>query len=78
MDITPAIQWREHAAKPLSRLPAVEELTGLSRATIWRLIRAKKFPAPQKISTRCVAWRGSELDAWIRGEWQPEAEREAA
>jgi prophage regulatory protein len=55
----------------LLRLPAVVASTGLSRATIWRQIAAKKFPAPQKISSRCVAWRHSVLQQWIRGEWIP-------
>lgn len=64
----------------LLRLPTVLERTGLGRATIWRRIKAGQFPPPQRISVRCVAWRKSILEAWMRGEWQPTngEQREAA
>jgi prophage regulatory protein len=48
----------------LVRLPAVMQMTGLARSTIYRLIAAKKFPLPVKLSERSVAWRCDELGQW--------------
>jgi len=42
----------------------VETLSGLSRATIYRLIKAGKFPRPLSIGTGAVRWRQSEVIAW--------------
>jgi prophage regulatory protein len=42
----------------------VEKLCGLSRATIYRLIKSEKFPCPLSISTGSVRWRQSEVVAW--------------
>ena len=53
------------------RLPAVCEVTGLSKATIYRLLARGEFPARVKLSPRCVGWRVAEVDAWL-------AAREAA
>ena len=35
----------------------VIELTGLSRTTIWRRVRAGTFPAPKKLGANSVGWR---------------------
>jgi prophage regulatory protein len=40
-------------------------IIGRSRAQVWRDIRAAKFPAPIELGPNSVAWRQSELDAWI-------------
>jgi prophage regulatory protein len=37
--------------------------TGLSRSTIWRLVRKGDLPSPIKIG-RSVRWRESDLDKW--------------
>ena len=42
----------------------VEKLSGLSRATIYRLIKSGKFPRPLSIGTGAVRWRQSEVLAW--------------
>jgi prophage regulatory protein len=49
----------------LLRLPAVIELTGLGRDTIYRYIREGRFPAQRRISDRASAWREDEIRAWI-------------
>lgn len=49
----------------LLRLPAVCALTGLSRATVYRLSRLGAFPHPVRIGLRAVAWPSDVLDAWI-------------
>lgn len=49
----------------LLRLPAVRERVQLSRSSIYERAAAGDFPAPIKIGPRAVAWRASEIDAWI-------------
>ncbi|RYG86451.1 MAG: AlpA family phage regulatory protein [Alphaproteobacteria bacterium] len=48
------------------RLPAVLDLTGLSRATLYRRIQTGHFPKQIAISIRCAGWRQSEVDDWLR------------
>ena len=43
----------------------VSRMTSLSPVTIWRQIRAGKFPAGIKISDNRVAWRESDLTNWL-------------
>lgn len=47
------------------RLPKVIERTGLSRASIYRMIQASKFPAPIKFSERVSVWDSEAIDAWF-------------
>ena len=47
------------------RLPQVLERVALSRSTVWRLIKANRFPRPRKIGVRAVGWIESEIDDWI-------------
>jgi prophage regulatory protein len=42
----------------------VEKLSGLSRATIYRLISKNQFPRPLSIGTGSVRWRQSDVIAW--------------
>jgi prophage regulatory protein len=42
----------------------VERLSGLSRATIYRLIKSGKFPRPLSIGTGSIRWRQSDVIAW--------------
>ena len=48
----------------LLRLPAVVRQTGLSRSTIYRLMAARHFPLPVKLTSRAVGWRRSDVDRW--------------
>jgi prophage regulatory protein len=43
----------------------VEDLTSLSRVTIWRKVREGSFPRPLRIGQNRVAWRSEDLIAWI-------------
>lgn len=36
-----------------------------SKATLWRMVNAGKFPAPVKLSERITAWRVEDVHAWI-------------
>lgn len=50
----------------LLRLPQVEDATGLKKSTIYAFLRNKSFPTPVRIASgRAVAWRESEVQAWI-------------
>ena len=48
----------------LLRRKTVEEMCGLSRATIYRLMKIGKFPRPLSIGTGSVRWRQSDVIAW--------------
>ena len=47
------------------RSPAVQELSGLSETTIWRLEKDGQFPRRRRISGNIVAWRSDEIEAWM-------------
>ena len=49
------------------RLAQVKARTGLSRTTIYELIKAGEFPGPIGISARSVGWVESEIDSWLSG-----------
>jgi prophage regulatory protein len=46
------------------RLPSVLKLTGLSRTTLYEMIRQGTFPKPILIGRRSVAWSGLEITQW--------------
>ncbi|WP_440995662.1 helix-turn-helix transcriptional regulator [Arhodomonas sp. SL1] len=43
----------------------VEQITGLSRSSLYALIATGRFPPPYRLSARAVAWRLSEVTEWI-------------
>ena len=43
----------------------VEEMTGLSRPTIYRWMPLGKFPKPIKLGAKKVVWKQAEIQAWI-------------
>jgi prophage regulatory protein len=51
--------------KSILRLPAIKERSGLSRSSIYQLIKAGQFPAPVALGKRAVGWDSTEIDAWI-------------
>lgn len=55
----------------LMRRQKVEELIGLSRASIYRLIDKGEFPRPVRVSPKAVRWKESDVTAWIQS--RPEA-----
>lgn len=53
---------------PRDRFISVDEvcsMVGLSRSTIWRLIKSEEFPTGRLISPRSRRWRESEVMAWM-------------
>lgn len=47
------------------RLREVSLLTGLSKATIYRLLNSEGFPRPIRIGVRAVGWRAKEIEEWV-------------
>ena len=53
--------------RPLDRFmrePEIEERSGLSRTTRWRMVRRGEFPRPRKISPNASGTLESEYRAW--------------
>ncbi len=49
----------------LMRREEVIMLCGFSRSTMYNLIGQGQFPGPVRIGARSVAWRKSEVVAWL-------------
>lgn len=49
----------------LLRLSSVKAACGLSRSELYRRIRSGDFPRPVALGSRAVAWRQSDVVAWI-------------
>ena len=47
------------------RLPDVKIRTGLSRSTIYALVKNERFPKYISLGARSVGWLESEIEAWI-------------
>ena len=65
MDETDRRIGRVADGRRLLRMPEVLERTGVSKATIYRLIRAGKFPKPVDLGVRAVGWDAHSIDEWI-------------
>ena len=46
------------------RLPAVLQVTGLARSTVYRMMAERTFPAPVKLAKRAVGWRHDDVQQW--------------
>jgi prophage regulatory protein len=56
----------DQPAERILRLNSVLERTGLSRATLHRKVKAGTFPRQVRIATRCMGWRESAVNEWLR------------
>ena len=54
------------APSSILRIKAVMQRTGLTRPTLYRKIAEGTFPRQIRISTNCIGWRESAVDAWLR------------
>ncbi|MBS9404816.1 AlpA family transcriptional regulator [Halomonas sp. TRM85114] len=52
-------------SKRLIKKEIVLDKTSLSKSSLYRLIKAGKFPPPVPLTGRAVAWLESEIDEWI-------------
>lgn len=55
----------KHQFDSLHRRKVVETVTGLSRSSIYAKIAEGTFPRPVQIGARAVAWRASDIRAWM-------------
>ena len=51
--------------KQILRLPAVIDLVGLSRSSIYLAISNETFPRPIKLGTRARGWLRAEIEEWL-------------
>ena len=56
---------RRLVAEKHLRRPAVEELTGLSRSSIYDLMAKNAFPRPVRLTGKAVAWPESAIAEWL-------------
>jgi prophage regulatory protein len=49
------------------RINDVIASTGLSRATIYRLVASKDFPRQHQLTRRSIGWWESDVEAWLKG-----------
>jgi len=47
------------------RLPAVKELTGLSRSSIYLRISKNEFPSQISLGDRAVGWIETDIERWL-------------
>lgn len=51
--------------KKVLRLKTVKEYTGLSRSSIYAMIKSCEFPASISLGSRSVGWLESDIQQWI-------------
>lgn len=49
------------------RISEVQQVTGLSRSSLYKLIQERHFPRQVPLGSRSVGWFESEVQAWITG-----------
>lgn len=47
------------------RRTEIENLTGLSRSTIYALMAQGEFPRPVRMTAKAVAWPESKITEWL-------------
>jgi prophage regulatory protein len=52
---------------PIIRCKQLKEVTGLSKATVYRLIQRGEFPRPLQLSQGAVGWPASAIREWRAG-----------
>ena len=50
---------------------ALAERYQVSRATIWRWARSKRFPGPINLSEGCTRWRLADIEQWETEQLRP-------
>lgn len=53
-------------AEKLIYWPEVARIVPLSRVSVWKLRQSGEFPRPVRVTTNRIAWRLSEVLAWVR------------
>lgn len=60
------MQGKAAMAQKYLRRRAVEELTGLSRSTIYDLMSKGQFPRPVKLTRKAVGWPSDVVEGWMK------------
>lgn len=62
----------------IERLPTVLNRLGVSRSTLYKLIKQGQFKAPVKLGPRSVGWLSTDTDDFIAFRVQASRQQEAA
>ena len=54
--------------KRFYRRSTLEEMLGISRSTIHRLMEDGDFPRPIRLGRRAVGWKSEDIDDWLLGQ----------
>ena len=54
-----------HILPIVVRMPDVVTMTGMSRPTVYRMIKDGMFPASIKLSPGAVGWLRTEIEQWV-------------
>lgn len=68
----------EKYMKKILRLKAVQDSTGLSRSTIYLMMRAGVFPKSISLGLRSVGWLEADIQSWIDSRVSSSQSQEAA
>ena len=61
----------------LLRRREVEEITGMGRSSIYRLMKDREFPRQVRVGPAAFRWRAGDITAWVesrpvaKGEFDP-------
>lgn len=55
------------AAPAILRLPDVLRTVGMSRQSVYRMIKAGTFPRQVPLMAHAVGWLRVEIEAWVEG-----------
>ena len=55
----------DNAPERIIRAKEVQEMTGLSRTTLWRMENKGEIPRRVSLGANSVGWRFSEIQSWI-------------
>ena len=71
---------QQSQTEQIIRLGRVVEITGLSTASVYRLMAAHKFPQRVRLTEHTVGWRVEQVMAWInqRTQLEPPKQPQAA
>ena len=47
------------------RRPEVERVTGISRSTLYEMIKSGEFPKPMRLGRRAVGWPETVVSEWL-------------
>ena len=54
--------------KQFYRRSTLEDMLGISRSTIYRLMLDEEFPRPIKLGLRAIGWKSEDIDEWLLGQ----------